>query len=66
MKWMVAAAVALMALSLQAEELRVLSGGVAKSLVDQPMGRLAESLAQGAKVDLVIVTQETLPRLEWR
>jgi len=59
--------------------LRVLSGGAAKSLVDplaasfpgakvdmqyQPMGRLTESLAQGAKVDLVIVTEETLPRLE--
>jgi len=30
----------------------------------QPMGPLAESLAQGAEVDLVIVTEETLPRLE--
>jgi molybdate transport system substrate-binding protein len=66
-------------LSLGAQELRVLSGGAAKSLVDplsttfphgkvqvqyQPMGRLVESLAQGAEVDLVIVTEETLPRLE--
>jgi molybdate transport system substrate-binding protein len=66
-------------LSLGAQELRVLSGGAAKSLVDplaatfahgkvevqyQPMGRLLESLAQGAEVDLVIVTEETLPRLE--
>jgi molybdate transport system substrate-binding protein len=70
-------------LSLGAQELRVLSGGAAKSLVDplaatfphgkvqvqyQPMGRLLESLAAssqgGAEVDLVIVTEETLPRLE--
>ena len=66
-------------LSLGAQELRVLSGGAAKSLVDplsatfphgkvqvqyQPMGRLVESLAQGAEADLVIVTEETLPRLE--
>jgi len=70
-------------LSLGAQELRVLSGGAAKSLVDplaatfahgkvevqyQPMGRLVESLAAssqgGAEVDLVIVTEETLPRLE--
>jgi molybdate transport system substrate-binding protein len=66
-----------------AQELRVLSGGAAKSLVDplaasfspakvhmhyQPMGRLVESLAAssqgGTEVDLVIVTEETLPRLE--
>jgi molybdate transport system substrate-binding protein len=62
-----------------AQELRVLSGGAAKSLVDplaarfphgkvavqyQPMGKLVESLAQGTEVDLVIVTEETLPRLE--
>ena len=66
-------------LSLGAQELRVLSGGAAKSLVEplaatfahgkvqveyQPMGRLVESLAQGPEVDLVIVTEETLPRLE--
>jgi molybdate transport system substrate-binding protein len=69
--------------SVLAQDLRVLSGGAAKSLVDplaasfpggkvevqyQPMGKLTESLAsasQGAaKVDLVIVTQEVLPRLE--
>ena len=62
-----------------AQDLKVLSGGAAKSLVDplaasfgsgkvsvqyQPMGRLVETLAQGAEVDLVIVTEETLPRLE--
>ena len=71
--------VLLMPLALGAQELRVLSGGAAKSLVDplarsfarakvevryQPMGPLAESLAQGAEADLVIVTEETLPRLE--
>jgi molybdate transport system substrate-binding protein len=66
-------------LALGAQELRVLSGGAAKSLVEplarsfpqakvevrfQPMGPLVESLAQGVKVDLVVVTAETLPRLE--
>jgi molybdate transport system substrate-binding protein len=71
--------VLLLPLTLCAQELRVLSGGAAKSLVDplaasfksgkahvqyQPMGRLVESLAQGAEVDMVIVTEETLPRLE--
>jgi molybdate transport system substrate-binding protein len=74
---------ALLPLSVWAQELRVLSGGAAKSLVDpmaasftggavkvdyQPMGRLVESLAAssqgGADVDMVIVTEETLPRLE--
>jgi molybdate transport system substrate-binding protein len=65
--------------SVWAQELHVLSGGAAKSLVEplaasfphgkvdvqyQPMGRLLESLAQGANVDLVVVTEETLPRLE--
>jgi molybdate transport system substrate-binding protein len=62
-----------------AQDLRVLSGGAAKSLVEplaasfpgarvdvqfQPMGKLFESLAQGANVDVVVVTAETLPRLE--
>jgi molybdate transport system substrate-binding protein len=74
---------ALLPLSVWAQELRVLSGGAAKSLVEpmaasftggavkvdyQPMGRLVESLAAssqgGADVDMVIVTEETLPRLE--
>ena len=70
---------ALLPLSVWAQDLRVLSGGAAKSLVDplaasfkggkvdvqyQPMGKLTESLAQGAKVDLVIVAEEVLPRLE--
>ena len=66
-------------LTVDAQDLKVLSGGAAKSLVDplaasfkggkvavqyQPMGRLTESLAQGAKVDMVIVTEEVLPRLQ--
>jgi molybdate transport system substrate-binding protein len=70
-------------LALGAQELRVLSGGAAKSLVEplarsfpqakvevrfQPMGPLVESLSAsrqgGAAVDLVIVTEETLARLE--
>lgn len=77
------ALVMLLPLSVLAQDLRVLSGGAAKSLVDplaasfpggkvevqyQPMGKLTDSLAAssqgGAKVDLVIVTQEVLPRLE--
>jgi molybdate transport system substrate-binding protein len=68
-----------LSLAAAAQDLRVLSGGAAKSLVEplaasfpggkvdvqyQPMGKLTESLAQGAKVDLVIVTEEVLPRLE--
>jgi molybdate transport system substrate-binding protein len=62
-----------------AQELKVLSGGAAKSLVDplaasfpggkvnmqyQPMGKLVESLAAGADVDMVIVTMETLPAIQ--
>ncbi|HEY3077095.1 MAG TPA: substrate-binding domain-containing protein, partial [Burkholderiales bacterium] len=69
----------LVPVALHAQELRVLSGGAAKSLVDplaasfkqgvvkvdyQPMGRLVKSLEDGAEVDMVIVTEETLPGLE--
>jgi len=72
---------ALVPVSVGAQDLRVLSGGAAKSLVEpmaasfpggkvdvqfQPMGKLFESLAQGANVDMVIVTEETLPRLQGR
>jgi molybdate transport system substrate-binding protein len=73
-------AVALLAcVSLHAEELRVLSGGAAKSLVDplaasfrgatvrveyQPMGRLVQALKAGDAADLVIVTREVLPSLQ--
>jgi molybdate transport system substrate-binding protein len=76
MKWLALAL--LVPSALCAQELRVLSGGAAKSLVEplaasftrgkvavqyQPMGKLVESLAQGVEADLVIVTEETLPRL---
>ena len=78
MKWILLF-LAAAASTVSGQELRVLSGGAAKSLVDplaasfrhgvvkvdyQPMGRLVESLAQGTEVDMVIVTEETLPRLE--
>lgn len=68
-------------LSVWAQELHVLSGGAAKSLVEplaasfpggqvnvqfQPMGKLFESLAQGANVDMVVVTEEMVPRLQGR
>jgi len=71
--------VLLLPLAVMAQDLRVLSGGAAKSLVDplaasfkggkvdvqyEPMGKLVQSLAEGAQVDMVIVTEETLPRLE--
>jgi molybdate transport system substrate-binding protein len=66
-------------LSALGEELHVLSGGAAKSLVEplaasfrgaavkvdyQPMGRLVQTLASGEKVDLAIVTSEVLTTLE--
>ena len=69
MKWFLLAA--LLPLAVGAQELRVLSGGAAKSLVEpmaasfpggkvdvqfQPMGKLFDSLSQGANVDMVIVT----------
>ena len=68
-------------LAVSAQELHVLSGGAAKSLVEllaasfpgakvnvqfQPMGKLFDSLAAGANVDMVVVTEETLPRLQGR
>jgi molybdate transport system substrate-binding protein len=79
MKWLFTLLFGLAASTVVAQELRVLSGGAAKSLVDplaasfpggkvqmqyQPMGRLVKSLEEGAQVDLVIVTEETLPALE--
>jgi len=72
---------AMLPMAVSAQDLRVLSGGAAKSLVEpmaatfpggkvdvqfQPMGKLFESLAQGANVDMVIVTEEMLPRLKER
>jgi molybdate transport system substrate-binding protein len=68
-------------LTVSAQELHVLSGGAAKSPVEQlaasfpgakvnvqfqPMGKLFDSLAAGANVDMVVVTEETLPRLQGR
>ena len=65
--------------SVFAEEIRVLSGGAAKSLVDplaksfkgatvhmeyQPMGKLTQSLKAGDPADMVIVTTEVLPTLQ--
>lgn len=70
---------ALVPLAVGAQELHVLSGGAAKSLVEpmaasfpggkvdvqfQPMGKLFDSLSQGMNVDMVVVTEETLPRLQ--
>jgi len=72
---------AMLPVAVSAQDLRVLSGGAAKSLVEpmaasfpggkvevqfQPMGKLFESLAQGANVDLVIVTEEMVSRLKDR
>jgi molybdate transport system substrate-binding protein len=79
MRLALAAVLALLAPAVAAQELHVLSGGAAKSLVEplaqsfpgarvevryQPMGPLVEALGQGSQADLVIVTEETLPRLE--
>jgi len=77
MKWLLSLVVMLSG-QVFAEDVKVLSGGAAKSLVEQlaksfkgaevkvtyePMGRLVDSLAT-QKVDLVIVTSETLPQVE--
>jgi molybdate transport system substrate-binding protein len=63
----------------QAEEIRVLSGGAAKSFIEplaasfpghtvklefQPMGRLTKSLAEGYAADMVVVTSEVLQQLQ--
>ncbi len=60
------------------QDIRVLSGGAAKSLVDplaasfpggkvhmqyEPMGKLVQSLNAGVDVDMVIVTTETVPTI---
>jgi len=70
---------AMLCLPAGAEEIRVLSGGAAKSFIDplaasfpghtvkieyQPMGRLTKSLAEGAAVDMVVVTSEVLESLK--
>ena len=76
MKWLLLLAIAM---NVHAEELRVLSGGAAKSLVDplaksfqgatvkmeyQPMGKLVQSLKAGDAADMVIVTNEVIDNLE--
>ena len=65
--------------SVYAEEIRVLSGGAAKSFIDplaatfpghsvkieyQPMGRLTKSLAEGNPADMIVVTAEVLETLK--
>jgi molybdate transport system substrate-binding protein len=77
MRWFLLAA--LLPVTVAGQELHVLSGGAAKSLVEpmaasfpggkvdvqfQPMGKLFDSLAQGANVDMVVVTEEMVPRLQ--
>lgn len=69
----------LLCCSAQAEEIRVLSGGAAKSFIDplaatfpghtvkieyQPMGRLTKSLAEGYPADMIVVTSEVLETLK--
>jgi molybdate transport system substrate-binding protein len=76
MKWLLLLAIAM---NVHAEELRVLSGGAAKSLVDplaksfqgatvkmeyQPMGKLVQSLKAGDAADMVIVTNEVIDNLK--
>ena len=73
------AVVLMLGFSVQAEELRVLSGGAAKSFIDplaasfpghtvkveyQPMGRLTKSLAEGYPADMIVVTAEVLEALK--
>ena len=72
---------AVLPFAVSAQDLLVLSGGAAKSLVEpmaasftggkvdvqfQPMGKLFDSLSQGANVDMVIVTEEMVSRLKDR
>ncbi|HXU42100.1 MAG TPA: substrate-binding domain-containing protein [Burkholderiales bacterium] len=76
MRWLLAL---LLVSQVHAEDIRVLSGGAAKSLVEplaasfkggtvkveyQPMGRLVQSLKAGDPADMVIVTTEVLPSLQ--
>jgi len=71
---------ALAVTAVQADEIRVLSGGAAKALVEplaasfggvhtakvefQPMGPLTARLAAGEAIDMVIITTDVLERLE--
>jgi molybdate transport system substrate-binding protein len=71
--------ITLISLSANAEDIRVLSGGAAKSFIDplaatfpghtvkieyQPMGRLTKSLAEGYPADMIVVTSEVLETLK--
>jgi len=71
--------IGLISLTVNAEEIRVLSGGAAKSFIDplaatfsahsvkieyQPMGRLTRSLAEGNPADMIVVTAEVLQSLK--
>ena len=70
---------AILCTSVLADEIRVLSGGAAKSFIDplaatfaghtvkieyQPMGRLVKSLAEGNPSDMIVVTSEVLEALK--
>lgn len=76
MRWLLAL---LLVSQVHAEDIRVLSGGAAKSLVDplaasfkggtvkveyQPMGKLVQSLKAGDPADMVIVTSEVVENLK--
>jgi len=71
--------IGMISLGANAEEIRVLSGGAAKSFIDplaatfpghavkieyQPMGRLVKSLAEGDPADMIVVTAEVLETLK--
>jgi molybdate transport system substrate-binding protein len=71
--------IGVISLTVNAEEIRVLSGGAAKSFIDplaatfpghsvkieyQPMGRLTKSLAEGNPADMIVVTSEVLETLK--
>lgn len=79
MKALVFIALGFFAMTASSEEIRVLSGGAAKSFIEplaasfkghqvklefQPMGRLTKSLADGYAADMVVVTREVFDQLK--
>jgi molybdate transport system substrate-binding protein len=79
MKFLIGVLIAMATSISQAEEIRVLSGGAAKSFIEplaasfpghtvkvefQPMGRLTKSLAEGYAADMVVVTAEVLQQIK--
>src|SRR6266850_2228196 len=67
----IAIALAMAAGTASADEIKVISGGAARSFSGhevkldwQPMGKLVQSLAAGQPADMVIVTTEVLQQLE--